>query len=197
MREMIRLIVTVLAFSAFSGGLLAALHNGTQARIEYQVLKFVKGPTIKQIMAGAANDPLTDRFKVTDGEIGREFYVGVFEGKPKVVAFESFGKGYEGELGVIVAVNIENDEIVGIGVTTHRETPGVGARVKTDPSFAEQFKGLPLKEPFKIRPDGGQIDAISGASFSSRGVCEAVTKATGIYTKHKRDIVEKLKSFKT
>lgn len=197
MREMIRLIVTVLAFSAFSGGLLAALHNGTQGRIEYQVLKFVKGPTIKHIMAGAANDPLVDRFKLADGQTDREFYVGIFEGAPRVVAFESFGKGYEGELGVIVAVNVENDQIVGIGVTTHRETPGVGARVKSDPSFAEQFKGLPLKEPFKIRPDGGQIDAISGASFSSRGVCEAVTKATDVYKKYKENILEKLKSFKT
>ncbi|MBW1999197.1 MAG: FMN-binding protein [Deltaproteobacteria bacterium] len=197
MREMIRLIITVLAFSAFSGGLLAALHNGTQARIEYQVLKFVKGPTIKQIMVGASNDPLTDRFKLEVGKVDREFYVGIFEGKPKVVAFESFGKGYEGELGVIVAVDVENDQILGIGVTTHRETPGVGSRVKTDLSFAEQFKGLPLKEPFKIRLDGGQIDAVSGASFSSRGVCEAVTKATGIYRKHKNDIVERLKSFKT
>ncbi|MBW2031842.1 MAG: FMN-binding protein, partial [Deltaproteobacteria bacterium] len=140
---------------------------------------------------------LTDRFKLEDGKIDREFYVGVFEGKPKVVAFESFGKGYEGELGVIVAVDVENDQIVGIGVTTHRETPGVGSRVKTDPSFAEQFKGLPLKEPFKIRLDGGQIDAVTGASFSSRGVCEAVTKAADVYAKHKKDILEKLETLRT
>jgi len=92
---------------------------------------------------------------------------------------------------------VENDEIVGIGVTTHSETPGVGSRAKTDPSLSEQFKGLPIKEPFKVKADGGQIDAISGATVSSRGVCGAVVDSAEIYMRLKKDIIEKLKAFKT
>jgi len=197
MREMIRLLVVVAVFSAVSGGLLAAIQNGTRDRIEYQQLKFVKGPTIQQILEGSSNDPLVDRFKLPDGKEERSFFVGVFDGKANIVALEAFGKGFDGDIGVIVAVNVENDEIVGIGVTTHSETPGVGSRVKTDPSLSEQFKGLPIKEPFKVKADGGQIDAISGATVSSRGVCGAVVDSAEIYMRLKRDIIEKLKAFKT
>ncbi len=196
MREMIKLLVVIAVFSAVSGGLLAAVQKGTEDRIEYQQLKFVKGPTIHQILEGSSNDPLVDRFKLSDGKEERSFFVGVFDGKAEIVAFEVFGKGFGGDMGVIVAVNVESDEIVGIGVTTHSETPGVGSRAKSDPSLSEQFKGQPIKEPFKVKADGGQIDAISGATVSSRGVCGAVVVAGEVYMRLKKDIIVKLKAFK-
>ena len=196
MREMIRLLVVIAVFSAVSGGLLAAIQKGTKERIEYQQLKFVKGPTIQQILEGCSNDPLVDRFKLSDGKLERNFFVGVFDGSANTVALETFGKGYGGDIGVIIAINVENDEIVGIGVTTHSETPGLGSRAKTDPGFSEQFKGLPIKEPFKVKADGGQIDAISGATFSSRGVCSAVVDSADVYMRLKKEIIEKVKAFK-
>lgn len=197
MREMIKLLVVVVAFSAVSGGLLAAIQSATKERIEYQQLKFVKGPAIQQILEGCSNDPLIDRFKLPDGKEERSFFIGVFDGKPNTVAMESSGKGFGGDLGVIVAVNLENDKIVGIGLTTHSETPGVGSRAKTDPSFSAQFKGLYIKVPFKVKADGGQIDAVSGATVTSRGVCGAVVESAKIYMRLKTDIIEKIKAFKT
>ena len=196
MREMLRLLVVIAVFSAVSGGLLAAIQSGTKERIEYQQLKFVKGPTIQQILEGCSNDPLVDRFKLSDGKEERTFFVGVFDGNANTVALETFGKGYGGDIGVIIAINVENDEIVGIGVTTHSETPGLGSRAKTDPGFSEQFKGLPIKEPFKVKADGGQIDAVSGATFSSRGVCSAVVDSADVYMRLKKKIIEKVKAFK-
>ena len=197
MREMLKLFVVILIFSAVSGGLLTVLHRNTEARIEYQELKFVKGPTLVEILEGATNDPLVDRFKLKDGEEERDFYVGVFDGNPNIIAFETFGKGYEGEIGVIVAINVENDKILGVGVTTHSETPGVGSRAKTDPAFRGQFEELAFDDPVKLRADGGQMDAISGATFSSRGVCNAVDAAGEIYKRLKPNIIEKLAPFKT
>lgn len=194
MRNMLKLFLIVALFSCSSGALLAAVKNSTEARIEYQQLKFVKGPVLQEIMAGCSNDPLVDRFKVKDGEEERSFFVGVFDGKRNTVAFETFGKGYGGDIGVIVAVNLESDEIVGIGVTTHSETPGLGARVKTEPDFTAQFKGLSIQEPYKVRGDGGDIDALSGATFSSRGVCSAVNNAEEIYKRLKPTIMEKIKA---
>lgn len=194
MREMIKLVLSILIFSALSGGLLAALNNGLKDRIEYQELKFVKGPTIKAIMEGCENDPLEDRFILKDGETEFSFFVGAFEGKRNTIAFETFGKGYGGDVGVIVAINTENDSILGIGVTTHSETPGLGARAKTDPDFAEQFKGLGPDTVFKVKTDGGDIDALTGATMTSRGVSSAVAEATEIYKRLKEEIVKKLTS---
>lgn len=194
MREMLKLFVVVVLFSAVSGGLLATVQNMTKERIEGQQLEFVKGPAIREILDGCSNNPLVDRFKIMDGEVERNFFVGEFDGKRNIVAFETFGKGYGGDIGVIVAVNLENDEIVGVGVSTHSETPGVGSKVKTDQAFGPQFKGLSIEEPFKVKADGGQIDAISGATVSSRGVCGAVVDSADIYMRLKTRIREKIKS---
>jgi electron transport complex protein RnfG len=194
MREMIRLFVVVALFSAVAGGLLATVRGATQERIELQQLTFVKGPTIDRIMEGCTNKPLDDRFKIKDGEKERDFFVGEFDGKRNTVAFEVFGKGFGGDIGVMVAVNVENDEIVGIGVTTHSETPGLGARAKTDLSFSDQFKGMSLKDPFKVKSDGGNIDALSGATVTSRGVCAAVTEASDIYKSLKDKIMKNIKA---
>ena len=195
MREMIKLFVVITLFSSFSGGVLAAVRHGTQERIEYQQLKFVKGPALQEILEGCSNDPLVDRFKISDGKIDRNFFVGVFDGRPNTVALEAFGKGFGGDIGVIVAINLENDKIMGIGVTTHSETPGLGSRAKTDPVFSSQFDALSVGELFKVKADGGQIDAISGATISSRGVCEAVAASVDIYKRLKTGIMEKMKAF--
>ncbi len=192
MREMLSLFLAVVLFSAVSGGLLAFVKKGTEEKIEYQQLKFVKGPAIEQILKGSENNPLEDRFKLSDGDVDRSFFIGQFSGERKTVAFETAGKGFGGDIGVIVAVNIDTDEIVGIGVTTHSETPGVGSRAKDDAGFSDQFKGMPLTEPFKVKSSGGQIDALSGATVSSVGVCGAVSDASAVYLRLKDEIVKKL-----
>ena len=196
MREMLRLFIAVVVFSAVSGGVLAAMQNATKEKIEYQQLKFVKGPTIKAIMDGSSNDPLIDRLRIQDEAAERNIFIGEFDGKKNTVAFEVFGKGFGGVLGVIVGVNLDTDKIVGIGVTTHSETPGVGSRAKTDPSFAAQFKGRSIKDPLQIKPDGGQIDAMSGATVTSRGVSGTVIEAAKIYERLKPVIIEKIKENK-
>ncbi|MBW1779950.1 MAG: RnfABCDGE type electron transport complex subunit G [Deltaproteobacteria bacterium] len=193
MREMLKLFIAVVVFSGLSGGVLAAIQNVTKERIEYQQLKFVKGPTIKQIMEGCTNDPLFDRLRIVNEAKDMHFFVGKFEGKPNAVAFETFGKGYGGVMGVIVGVDLETDKIIGVGVTTHSETPGVGSRAKTDPQFSAQFEGLSITEPFKVKADGGQIDALTGATISSRGVCGAVVEAGEIYKRLKPTLIEKMK----
>jgi H+/Na+-translocating ferredoxin:NAD+ oxidoreductase subunit G len=196
MREMLRLFLAVVIFSALSGGLLAGVKEATEAKIEYQQVKFVKGPAILEILKGASNDPLTNRFEVKDNKTKRSFFVGVFDGKPNTVATEVYGTGYGGPIGVMVAINLDTDKVVGVGITTSSESPGMGARAKTDPTFVDQFRGLPVTELPKVKADGGKIDAISGATITSRGVCAAVGQALEIYKRLKNTIVEKAKSMK-
>lgn len=195
MRDMIKMVIVLTILSSFSGGLLAAIRNGTKDQIENQQLKFVKGPAINAILKGASNDPIADRFKLKDGDTEKSFFVGVFDGEANAVAFESFGKGYGGDVGLMVGVNLKDDTIMGVGVTTHAETPGLGAKAKEDPKFTAQFKGITIKEPIKVTNDGGQINAISGATITSRAVCSAATDAGKIYKRLKSQISENLKGF--
>lgn len=195
MREIIKMVIVLTILSCFSGGLLAYIRNGTQERIENQVLEFVKGPAIRSIFEGAANDPIKDRFTIKSGDEETTFFVGVFDGEPRGVAFETSGKGYGGDVGLMVGIDVKDSKLIGVGVTTHAETPGMGAKAKSDPSFVAQFKGLALEQPYKVTTDGGSINAISGATITSRAVSSAATDADKIYQKLKSQIADKLKDF--
>ncbi len=196
MREMLKMVIVLTVISLFSGGLLAAIHSATQERIDNQVLAFVKGPAIRQILEDAENDPITDRFELQDGETKRTFFVGVVDGEPRAVTLETFGKGFGGNVGLMVGIDVQENSLKGVGVTTHQETPGMGARAKSDPTFAEQFRGLEIQDKFAVNQDGGTINAISGATITSRAVCAAATEAVAIYKRLKPQLEEKLKSYK-
>lgn len=196
MKEMIQMVVVLTVLSVISGGSLAFMQDKTAASIENNKLQFIKGPAIKEILQGAANDPIADRFKLESDGAERTFFVGVMESKPKAVVFESSGKGFGGDVGVVVGVDLETDKIIGVGVTTHTETPGVGSRAKTEPGFVAQFKGLPFKDDFKVKNDGGQIDAIGGATVTSRAVTTGVAEAGKVYKSLKSEIQKNAQSIK-
>ncbi|MDA8140493.1 MAG: RnfABCDGE type electron transport complex subunit G [Desulfobacteraceae bacterium] len=197
MKEMINMVVVLTILSVTSGGSLAFLRDKTKDRIEQQQLKFVKGPAIMSVLPNVTNDPTESYFKLNAGtKQERSFFVGMVDGKQKYVAFESKGKGFGGEIGLMIGVDLETDQVVGVGITTHAETPGLGSRAKTDPAFTNQFKGKPLMETFKVKSDGGNIDALSGATITSRGVSDGVTQAGAIYKELKPQILEGLKTVK-
>jgi len=195
MRDMMKMVIVLTVLASFSGGLLASIRNGTKERIEVAQLNFVKGPAIKAIMVGSSNDPVVDRFKMAVGETEMDFFIGKFDGKANTVALEAFGKGYGGDVGVMVAINVENGTIHGVSVTTHAETPGMGAKAKEDPSFVSQFKGKSIDSPIKVTNDGGTINIISGSTITSRAVANAATDAAKVYLENKDQILEKIKTF--
>jgi electron transport complex protein RnfG len=88
----------------------------------------------------------------------------------------------------MVGVNIESDEIIAVAVTTHSETPGLGSRAKDDPKFGSQFAGMSMDKNFALKKNGGEIDAMSGATVTSVGVSLAAQKAQEIYVRLKPEI---------
>ena len=194
MGEMIKMIVVLTFLSSFSGGLLAYVKENTEKRIEDQVLQLVKGPTIRGIFKDAENDPMTDRFTIEHGKEKLTFFVAKLDGKAQTVAFETSGKGYGGDVGLMVAVDVATDKIFGFGVTTHSETAGLGSMAKDDPNFATQFAGQPILETIQVAGDGGKINALSGATITSRAVCSAASQAGETYKSLKPEIEAKLKS---
>lgn len=192
MREIIKLFFVVAIFSAVAGWALAAVQDATEERIERQVLKYVTGPAIEALFKDCANNPLEDRFKIQDGEEEIDVFVAEFDGKRNTVAFESSGMGFEGKVGVMVGFNLDKDELVGMRVTTQKETPGVGSRATSDTAFIEQFEGMSIESGFKVRPDGGDIDALSGATITSRGVSAGVADSVEKYKRLKEEILKNM-----
>jgi electron transport complex protein RnfG len=196
MREIINMIVVLTVISLASGGLLAALREGTQERIEIQTLEFVKGPAIRKVLQGASNDPIASRFQIKDGDAMHNLFLGVFDGQPTAIALETSSKGYKGDMGMMVALDVKQNKLIGVAVTTHAETAGLGAKAQSDPKFSGQFKGVSITSPVKVTQDGGSINAISGATITSRAVCGGVSSALATYEKLKPQILEKMQAVK-
>ena len=52
-----------------------------------------------------------------------------------------------------------------------------------------------MNEPIKVKQDGGKVDAITGATITSRGVCEGLTSADSFYERLKPEIMKKVQAF--
>ncbi|WP_051012283.1 RnfABCDGE type electron transport complex subunit G [Desulfobacula toluolica] len=193
MREMISMIVVLTVLTAVSGGLLAAVQSGTELQIENQVLKFQKAPAIKDIFPEVTNDPLAERFTIKADDIELQVFPSLLADGSKAVAFETKGSAFGGPIGLMVGINLDTDKIIDVRVTTHAETPGIGSRAKEDLSFVSQFSGLAMDSNFALKGDGGSIDAMSGATVTSKGLSIAAIQAKQIYQKLKPEIVKQMK----
>ncbi|BBO85514.1 RnfABCDGE type electron transport complex subunit G [Desulfosarcina ovata] len=193
MGEMIKMVVVLTVLSVISGGGLSWLKGFTEPKIENQVMNLVKGPAIRQILKDAENDPVEDRFKIKDGEEERNVFVGVFGGTADTVVMEASASGFADKVGLVVAINMADETLRGIAVTTHKETPGLGAMAKDDPKFSAQFAGKPIGTPLKVTNDGGSVNALSGATITSRAVCAGVNNAITSYNKLKPQLEEQIK----
>ena len=84
---------------------------------------------------------------------------------------ETAGKGFGGDIGLMVGYN-ENREILGVRVVSHSETPGLGAKIKDEAWFLDQYAGQSGEVVL-----GEDVDAIVGATVSSKAVTEGINRA--------------------
>lgn len=97
------------------------------------------------------------------------------DGTPVGYTQASLTQGFGGEIEVTVAA--QPDGIIAgisVGGANFAETAGLGARAK-EPEFQEQFAGK--SAPVALKKDGGEIDALSGATVTSRAVIRGVNEA--------------------
>ncbi len=90
-------------------------------------------------------------------------------------------EGYGGDIQITVGITADGT-VSGISILSISETAGLGMRA-TEPTFYEQYQGKQA-EKFVVSKDGGDgepIDALSGATITSRAVTGAVNAALGYY----------------
>lgn len=171
-------VIVLTIICAVSGAALAGLKIVTAPQIESQLLANVQGPALGKMFPEASNDPLAERrkFSLEDGTVITAFPI--YENrKLSAVAIEGIGTGYGGDLGVMVAFNLDNGTVRRIGITIFKETPGIGTKVMTS-RFLKQFNG---RENVALRSEGGEIDGVSGATFSSKGTVLGVQHAISVF----------------
>ncbi|MBE3115393.1 MAG: RnfABCDGE type electron transport complex subunit G [Actinobacteria bacterium] len=109
--------------------------------------------------------------EMSDYELDDEVYIIYEDGEKAGYAFMASGSGYGGNIDILVGLD-SSFGIKGVSILSQTETPGVGNRI-TESSFTDQFKGLSASD-IALKSEGGKIDAITGATISSRAVVNAV-----------------------
>ena len=106
-----------------------------------------------------------------------KYYVAT-EGETLVgYAIETTTVGFGGPLSLIVGVTPDG-VVYNTSVLSHSETPGLGAKCTTDEKFMSQWKGFdPSIKKLSVKKDGGDVDAITASTITSRAYTLAVENA--------------------
>ena len=101
-------------------------------------------------------------------------------------AVKSSTTGFGGTLELMVGV-LPDGTVNSTRVLSHSETPGLGAKCQTDTKFIDQFKGLGPDKLVKLRADGGDVDAITASTITSRAYTLAVSNAVEVVKSLKKE----------
>ncbi len=111
------------------------------------------------------------------GGVPSEYYTLAKDGKPVAYAVKSVVSGFGGPLEVMVGITADG-VVHNTSVLSHTETPGLGAKCNTDEKFMAQWKGFDTKNKIlKVKKDGGDVDAITASTITSRAYAAAVSNA--------------------
>ena len=182
---LLNMVVVLVAVAVITSGLLAWVNHVTEEPIRMQdELALANG--IKEVMG-------TDQLTVTsDEEVKKEFdgkeLVFVVhktadkQGKFLGAAVESTTMGFGGELKVLVGFDADG-KVLGYTILQASETPGLGA--KADKWFQADGKGSIIgktaAQALTVNKDGGDIDAITASTITSRAFLKAVNQAYAVY----------------
>ncbi len=175
------MVLTLLIVTAVAALALGGVYQLTKEPIALAKKK-------KQEKAIKAVLPAFDELKAVkvpsyDGGDSLLFTYAKKEGKVVGVAVNSYtDEGFSGHIEIMVGF-LPDGTIYNTAVMAHKETPGLGTKMAS-PEFKNQFKGKnPKTFKLKVKKDGGDVDAITAATISSRAFSDAVDRAYKTFEK--------------
>ncbi|MBO6068017.1 MAG: RnfABCDGE type electron transport complex subunit G [Bacteroidales bacterium] len=117
---------------------------------------------------------------------GKQYNVfpATYQGKVMGYAVEVMPTGFGGVIDMLVGFDAETGIIYNTSVISHSETPGLGAKITETGAgnFRSQFDGMnPATTKFLVKQDGGDIDAITASTITSRAFTSGVAEAYKVY----------------
>ncbi len=183
----------VILLSLSFAGTLAGVDVWLAPRIEANKLAATIGK-IGTLVSGADNDA-SARYKPVVVAVGQGKFKTTYEafwamdeaGKPLGWVIKASGQGFADKIELLIGVDADCKAITGLSILSQKETPGLGNKIEEGnegkPGFLTQFRhGLRADKPLTATtstPDksSNKIGAVSGATISSRSVCNIVNDA--------------------
>lgn len=143
------------------------------------------------------NDPLDSVRKVTAPELGSDHALPIYtvyrDKRPLAAVLSVIAPdGYNGNIHLLVGVTVDG-EIIGVRVSEHHETPGLGDDIEYQRSeWITQFDGQSLQSVtpagWNVKKQGGRFDALTGATVTPRAIINAIHRALDWYQGHRKEV---------
>lgn len=154
--------------------ILALVYDGTYAKISETAQK-AQAEAIGKVMPEGCT--VGSKMQTDFKGAKMTFFPAIVNGKIIGYAVESSANGFGGRIVLMVGVlndgTIFNTSVLEAG----GETPGLGAKCTTDSKFIEQWRGFGADKKLAVKKDGGDVDAITAATITSRAYTRAVAAA--------------------
>jgi electron transport complex protein RnfG len=184
-------VVTLLA-----GAALALAEHHTRAPIAAAEARDLEASLSQVLPAHFSDNALaTDTLLVTDADGAPvKVYRARKGGQVRGVIYQVTGKGYAGPIAIVMGVD-RDGTILGVRVTKHSETPGLGDKIDAAKSdWILGFDGRSLAEPqparWAVKKDGGEFDQFTGATITPRAVVKAVKQGLAFFATHRAELLD-------
>ncbi len=181
----INMVITLFLVAAVAALALGGVYTVTKEPIAIAKQKKLEA-AIKSVMPDF-DTIIETKFIDPEGKDSLTFYFANKNGEQIGAAIKTYTmEGFSGKIELMIGI-LDNGTINNTAVLAHKETPGLGDKMDIKKSdFPLQFKGKnPNAFNLKVTKDGGDVDAITAATISSRAFCDAVQRAYTTFEKEK------------
>ena len=179
------MLLSLLLTCAASGVILAGVNQLTAGPIALSEAAALER-AIKEVTPAFDNNPLGEAYKgiTSDGD-SLLIYPAAKNGQAAGVAVESYTRnGFNGEIRVIVGFDTEGT-LINYSVLQHAETPGLGSKMevwfRTDKNRQSVIGRSLAAGNLSVTKDGGEVDAITASTITSRAFLNAINRAYSAY----------------
>lgn len=172
MKKIARMVLTLTILGLISGLVLSLVSNYADPLIEENKQEAIREAVYYVVQPTESYEKKTMN--------GKEVYE-TYDSSDELVgyAFTASGSGYQGTIRIMVGVGPELEEIKGIQILESEETPGLGGKIRGE-NFKSQFRDLQVTQEVGLakseKPEEGEIQAITGATISSRAIVNMINK---------------------
>lgn len=172
MNRIVKMVLTLTVLGLISGFALSMVSNYTDPLIRQN-----KQEALREAVYYVVQPTESYQEETREGKVIYEAY----NSSDELIgyAFTASGGGYQGTIRLMVGVGPNLNRIKGIQILESSETPGLGGKIRGEP-FKSQFRGLQVEREVGLvkseEPGKGEIQAITGATISSRAVVSIVNK---------------------
>jgi len=175
------MLLCLTAVCLFCSAVLGVVYAVTKQPIEVASAKALQASLLEVLPSEGTI--LQDEKKIDVDGVNYTYYVQQVNDSTVNYAVVSTVNGFGGALTVLVGV-LPDGVVNSAKVLSHSETPGLGAKCQTDQHFIHQFDGFDTKvKKLSVKKDGGDIDAITASTITSRAYTLAIEKAVMVCNK--------------